>query len=245
MWKNRIAAKRDGIAELQVASKLRSLYTQSRTPADSPSLLALPSLHETPLRAPPAPVLKFHGTRGVLGCIPKLRGSMAEPGSPQGKARRLLSGTKLSALLRPQHVVTIKDSASVDQTLRVRRRAVEEAWRAGCAFVRRGPSALLAVGPQQQLLQGVAVGDQKISLVPGLRCPASDFSLGVALVCACGCSVHGAFWGPPFPSFAACNASAPVSHPAGAGRSPHPVGARRGGRRRHRGQHQQRRWRGN
>lgn len=45
---------------------------------------------------------------------------MAEPGSPRhGQARRLLSATKLSALLRPQHVVTIKDSASVDQTLRV------------------------------------------------------------------------------------------------------------------------------
>jgi hypothetical protein len=35
-------------------------------------------------------------------------------------ARNLLSGTKLAALLRAQHVVTVKDNASVDQTLRVR-----------------------------------------------------------------------------------------------------------------------------
>ncbi|KAI3425382.1 hypothetical protein D9Q98_009146 [Chlorella vulgaris] len=34
-------------------------------------------------------------------------------------ARNLLSGTKLAALLRAQHVVTVKDNASVDQTLRV------------------------------------------------------------------------------------------------------------------------------
>lgn len=62
---------------------------------------------------------------------------MAEPGSPRhGQARRLLSATKLSALLRPQHVVTIKDSASVDQTLRVRPRG-GRGGRAPAQFVRR------------------------------------------------------------------------------------------------------------
>ena len=41
--------------------------------------------------------------------------------APQAEAhaRKLLTTTNLSAVLRPQHVVTIKDSASVDQTLRV------------------------------------------------------------------------------------------------------------------------------
>lgn len=37
----------------------------------------------------------------------------------EAHARKLLTTTNLSAVLRPQHVVTIKDSASVDQTLRV------------------------------------------------------------------------------------------------------------------------------
>lgn len=37
----------------------------------------------------------------------------------EAHARSLLTTTKLAAVLRPQHVVTIKDSASVDQTLRV------------------------------------------------------------------------------------------------------------------------------
>ncbi len=43
--------------------------------------------------------------------------------APQAEAhaRKLLTTTNLSAVLRPQHVVTIKDSASVDQTLRVSR----------------------------------------------------------------------------------------------------------------------------
>lgn len=48
-------------------------------------------------------------------------GGLAAMGDSQ-EARHLLSHTKLAALLRPQHVVTIKDSASVDQTLRVRNR---------------------------------------------------------------------------------------------------------------------------
>lgn len=39
----------------------------------------------------------------------------------EAHARKLLTTTNLSAVLRPQHVVTIKDSASVDQTLRVSR----------------------------------------------------------------------------------------------------------------------------
>lgn len=40
----------------------------------------------------------------------------------EAHARALLTNTNLSAVLRPQHVVNIKDSASVDQTLRVRLR---------------------------------------------------------------------------------------------------------------------------
>lgn len=38
----------------------------------------------------------------------------------EAHARALLTNTNLSAVLRPQHVVNIKDTASVDQTLRVR-----------------------------------------------------------------------------------------------------------------------------
>ncbi|PRW33691.1 CBS domain [Chlorella sorokiniana] len=45
---------------------------------------------------------------------------MASPNiQAEAHARKLLTTTNLSAVLRPQHVVTIKDSASVDQTLRV------------------------------------------------------------------------------------------------------------------------------
>lgn len=39
--------------------------------------------------------------------------------APAGDVRSLLSSTRLAALLHPQHVVSIKDNASVDQTLRV------------------------------------------------------------------------------------------------------------------------------
>ena len=48
---------------------------------------------------------------------------MASGGGDADKppVRELFSGTQLEAVLRPQHVTTIKDSASVDQALRVRR----------------------------------------------------------------------------------------------------------------------------
>jgi len=41
-------------------------------------------------------------------------------GTDTTPALELLASTKLGELLKPQHVVTIKDNASVDQALRVR-----------------------------------------------------------------------------------------------------------------------------
>ena len=40
-------------------------------------------------------------------------------GPDTSPARSLLAGTKLSFLFKPQHVVAIKENASVDQCLRV------------------------------------------------------------------------------------------------------------------------------
>lgn len=67
----------------------------------------------------------------------------------EAHARKLLTTTNLSAVLRPQHVVTIKDSASVDQTLRVRRTG--ERWcgrgAAAAAAARRLVPAIAASPP--------------------------------------------------------------------------------------------------
>jgi len=46
------------------------------------------------------------------------RAAPAAMSAEAAQALGLLTQTKLAAVLRPQHVVTIKDSASVDQTLR-------------------------------------------------------------------------------------------------------------------------------
>lgn len=61
----------------------------------------------------------------------------------EAQARGLLTTTKLAAVLRPQHVVNIKDSASVDQTLRVRAAAV--ATVAAPAFAAAGGTAATAL----------------------------------------------------------------------------------------------------
>ena len=50
----------------------------------------------------------------------------------EAQARGLLTTTKLAAVLRPQHVVNIKDSASVDQTLRVRAASAPPRCRTVC-----------------------------------------------------------------------------------------------------------------
>ena len=68
--------------------------------------------------------------------------------SIEGEAhtRALLTKTKLAAVLRPQHVVTIKDSASVDQTLRVCARPCRLAptpWPARCLFLLGLPASAL------------------------------------------------------------------------------------------------------
>lgn len=44
---------------------------------------------------------------------------MANPDA-QAAVKALLDSTRLSEMLKPQHVITIKMDASVDQTLRVR-----------------------------------------------------------------------------------------------------------------------------
>jgi hypothetical protein len=44
-------------------------------------------------------------------------------------ARELLASTKLSDLLKPQHVVVVKQNASVDQALRVRYLSVRDVLR--------------------------------------------------------------------------------------------------------------------
>lgn len=52
---------------------------------------------------------------------------MANP-DQQAAVTALLTNTSLVEVLKPQHVVTIKDSASVDQTLRVSAMIGNKAW---------------------------------------------------------------------------------------------------------------------